>query len=82
MHDPLVSPIYGSFENLGHITMFAGTRDILCPDEVRFSEMLTEQGIEHTFICEDGLNHPYALFPIPEAADAREVMVKAIKGEY
>ena len=82
VHDPLASPIYGTFENLGHITMFASTRDILYPDDVRFSQMLTEQGIEHTFVCEEGLNHPYALFPIPEAADAREIMVKAIKGEY
>lgn len=82
IHDPLVSPIYGTFENLGHITMFAGTRDVLCPDNIKFSEMLTEQGIEHTFVLEEGLNHPYALFPIPEANDAREVIVKAIKGEY
>ncbi|MBO7319470.1 MAG: alpha/beta hydrolase [Clostridia bacterium] len=82
VHDPMASPIYGTFENLGRITMFASTRDILCPDAVKLSEMLNEQGIEHTFICEEGLNHPYALFPIPEAADAREVMVKAIKGEY
>lgn len=82
LHDPLVSPIYGTFENLGHITMFASTRDILCPDSVKFSEMLNEQGIEHIFVCEEGLNHPYTLFPIPEAADAREIMVKVIKGEY
>ena len=74
--------IYGTFENLGHITMFASTRDILCPDDVKFSQMLTEQGVEHTFVCEEGLNHPYALFPIPEATDAREIIVEAIKGEY
>ncbi len=82
VHDPMVSPVYGTFENLGHITMFASTRDILCPDDVKFSQMLTEQGIEHTFVCEEGLNHPYALFPIPEATDAREIIVEAIKGEY
>ena len=82
VHDPMVSPIYGTFENLGHITMFASTRDILCPDDVKFSQMLTEQGVEHTFVCEEGLNHPYALFPIPEATDAREIIVEAIKGEY
>ena len=62
--------------------MFAGTRDILCPDDVKFSEMLTEQGIEHIFILEEGLNHPYALFPIVEAASARKVMVDVINGEY
>ena len=82
VHDPMVSPIYGSFENLGHITMFASTRDILCPDDVRLSQLLTEQGIDHIFVLEEGLNHPYALFPIPEATKAREIIVKAIKGEY
>lgn len=82
VHDPMVSPIYGTFENLGHITMFASTRDILCPDDIKLSEMLTEQGIEHTFVLEEGLNHPYALFPIPEANDARAVIVDAILGNY
>lgn len=82
VHDPMVSPIYGSFENLGHITMFASTRDILCPDDIKLSEMLTEQGIEHTFVLEEGLNHPYALFPIPEAKAARAVIVDAILGNY
>ena len=82
VHDPLVSPIYGTFDNIGHITMFASTRDILCPDAVRFSEMLTEQEIDHIFVCEEGLNHPYVLFPIPEAADAREIIVDVILGNY
>ena len=62
--------------------MFAGTRDILCPDDVKLSEILTEQGIEHTFVLEESLNHPYALFPIPEAKEARKVMVDAILGNY
>ena len=82
VHNPMVSPIYGSFDNLGHITMFASTRDILCPDSVRFSEMLTEQGIDHIFVCEEGLNHPYVLYPIPEAAEARKIIVDVILGNY
>ncbi len=82
VHDPLASPIYGTFENLGRITIFASTRDILCPDDMKFSEMLTEQGIEHICIVEEGLNHPYALFPIPEAAEARKIMVDVINGVY
>ena len=82
VHDPMVSPIYGSFDNLGHITMFASTRDILCPDSVKFSEMLTEQEIDHIFVCEEGLNHPYVLYPIPEAASARKIIVDVILGNY
>ena len=82
VHDPLASPIYGTFENLGRITIFASTRDILCPDDIKFSEMLTEQGIDHICVVEEGLNHPYVLFPIPEAKDAQEMIVQIIKGEY
>ena len=82
VHDPLVSPIYGTFENLGHITMFAGTRDVLWPDALKFSQMLTEQGIDHIYVEEESLNHPYALFPIPEAANARKIMVDVINGDY
>ena len=78
VHDPMVSPIYGTFENLGNITLFIGTRDILCPDVLRFSEILDEKGIEHTLIVEEGLDHPYPLFPTPEAKDAREIMVRLI----
>lgn len=82
VHDPLASPIYGTFENLGRISIFAGTRDILCPDDIKFSEMLTEQGIDHICVVEEGLNHPYVLFPIPEAKDAQKMIVEIIKGEY
>jgi len=81
VHDPMVSPIYGTFQNLGRITMFAGTRDMLCPDIEKFSRILTEQGIEHTLIVEKGLDHPYPLFPIPEADKAQELMIDIINKE-
>ena len=78
VHDPMVSPIYGTFENLGRITMFASTRDVLCPDDVKLSEMLTEQGIEHTFMLKEGLDHPYPLFPTPEAKEAQQMLIDTI----
>lgn len=80
VHDPMVSPIYGSFEDLGHISIFIGTRDILYPDDLKFSQMLTEQGIDHLYVQEEGLNHPYALFPIPEAKEAKTLMIEMILG--
>ncbi|MBQ7117776.1 MAG: alpha/beta hydrolase [Clostridia bacterium] len=76
--DPMVSPIYGTFEDLGYISLFTGTRDMLCPDIVKFSEMLTEQGIEHTFMLKEGLDHPYPLFPTPEAKEAQQMLIDAI----
>lgn len=81
VHDPMVSPIYGTFHDLGRITMFVGTRDMLCPDVVKFSGILTEQGIEHTLIVEEGLDHPYVLFPIPEADEAQQLIVDIINNK-
>ena len=78
VHDPLVSPIYGTFEKLGNMTIFIGTRDMLCPDVLKFSEMLNDQNIEHTLVVKEGLDHPYPLFPIPEAAEAQQMMIDII----
>lgn len=78
VHDPLVSPIYGTFENLGEITIFIGTRDMLCPDCLEFSNTLNEKGIEHTLIVKEGLDHPYPLFPTPEAREAQELMIEIL----
>lgn len=82
LHDPMVSPIYGSFENLGRITLFTGTKDMLYPDIEKFDEMLTEQGIDHTYVVEDNLDHPYPLFPTPEAKDAQQLMIDIINATY
>lgn len=79
VHDPMVSPIYGTFESLGHMTIFIGTRDMLCPDCLEFSDILNEKGIEHTLVVKEGLDHPYPLFPTPEAKEAQEMMVDIIK---
>ncbi len=76
--DPVVSPIFGDFEDLGYISLFTGTRDMLCPDIVKFHEILTEQGIEHTFMLKEGLDHPYPLFPTPEAKEAQQMLIDAI----
>ena len=78
VHDPMASPIYGTFENLGDIILFVGTRDMLYPDIQKFSDILTEQNIEHTLIVKEGLDHPYPLFPIPEAKEAQKMMIDII----
>lgn len=80
VHDPMVSPIYGTFENLGYITVFIGTRDMLCPDCLYFSDILKEKGIDRTLVVKEGLDHPYPLFPTPEAAQAQDMMIEIIKG--
>lgn len=78
VHDPMVSPIYGNFQHLGRITIFVGTRDMLYPDAVKFSELLNEMEIDHTIVVEENLDHPYPLFPIPEANKAHEMIIDII----
>ncbi len=78
VHDPIVSPIYGTFENLGNIILFIGTHDMLYPDIAKFSDILNEQNIEHTLVVKEGLDHPYPLFPIPEAKEAQQMMIDII----
>ncbi len=81
VHDPMVSPIYGDFHHLGRITIFVGTRDILYPDAVKFSDLLNEMNIEHTLVVEENLDHPYPLFPIPEATKAQEMIIDIINNK-
>ena len=81
-HDPMVSPIYGSFENLGRITLFTGTKDMLYPDVAKLDKILCEQEIEHTYVVEENLDHPYPLFPTPEAKEAQQLMIDIINESY
>ncbi len=78
VHDPMVSPIYGSFHHLGRITLFIGTRDMLYPDVMKFSALLEEMQVKHTIVVEEGLDHPYPLFPTPEADKAQSLMIDII----
>lgn len=80
--DPMVSPIYGSFENLGRITLFTGTKDMLYPDVAKLDKILCEQEIEHTYVVEENLDHPYPLFPTPEAKEAQQLMIDIINESY
>lgn len=82
VHDPMVSPIYGTFENLGRITLFTGTKDMLYPDVEKLSTILNEQGIEHTYVVKKNLDHPYPLFPTPEAKEAQQLMIDIINASY
>lgn len=81
-HDPMVSPIYGNLENLGRITLFTGTKDMLYPDVDKLDKLLTEQGIEHTYVVKNNLDHPYPLFPTPEAKEAQQLMIDIINESY
>jgi epsilon-lactone hydrolase len=76
--DPLVSPLYGSLEGLGPITMFSGTRDILNADAARLVTAAGASAVQLDYFEGAGMIHNYPILPMPEGDAARKVIVEAL----
>ena len=74
-----VSPLHGSLDGLGAITMFSGTRDILNADAHRFVPLAAAAGVELDFHEGEGMIHNYPILPMPEGDAARAVIVAAVR---
>lgn len=77
--DPMISPLFGTFEDLGNITIFIGTREILYPDTMLLYEKMVDAGADVTLHVKEGMSHVYPIFPIPEATEAIGIMADIIK---
>lgn len=62
-----VSPLFGDMTGLPPVTVYCGTRELLCPDIRLAQEKLTAAGVDATLRVGTGLNHDWPLMPIPEA---------------
>ena len=80
VRDPRVSPGFGPVERLRHVTIFAGTRELLNPDSVKLYERLDPAG-DNELIIGEGMFHVYPLLPIPEARPAVRKIVETITRE-
>lgn len=70
--DPMVSPLYGSFENLGTITLITSKGELLYPDIMLLSEELNKSEIDHQLIVSPGMFHVWPLYSeynIPEVQE-------------
>lgn len=77
--DSRVSPIYGDLSALAPVTLFAGTREILWPDNELLYEGFRECGTPVRMVIGQGLGHVYPVYPlVPEAADARRRIVEEL----
>lgn len=79
--DPAVSPLYGTFDGLGDITLLTGTCELLYPDIMRLSGRLADAGVGHQVINMRGMFHVWPLYVgynIPEASEAYELIVSAV----
>ena len=77
--DYRISPMFGELSYFRDVTLFTGTRELLYPDVVKFSELLQEAGAETTLHVGNGLNHNYPLYDILEAGEAMRQICEAIE---
>jgi acetyl esterase/lipase len=68
LKNPLVSPIYGDFEDLGDILLFSGTHELLYADVLKLQKMKTTTKIIFNIYHE--MQHVWILAPISETNKA------------
>ncbi|MFE3292448.1 alpha/beta hydrolase fold domain-containing protein [Rhodococcus sp. NPDC059234] len=76
--DPWVSPIRADLDDLGRITVFTGTRDILHADARRLRERMSGAATAFEYHEAPGMLHVYPLLPTPEGRIARRQLVAAV----
>ncbi len=67
LQHPLLSPIYGSFEGLGKISVFIGTHDILIVDARKFKKITEEKHIKINYVEVEDMIHDWMFFNLPES---------------
>lgn len=67
--NPLISPIYGNFDDLAPISLFTSTNDILNADARKLKGILDQQGIVMRFEEYSGLFHDWMVFDLTESRD-------------
>jgi acetyl esterase/lipase len=77
--DPVVSPLFGTFEGLGRLNVYSGTHDILNPDARLLVANAESAGVEVRFTEVAGQLHVYPLLPTALGASARRDIVSVIR---
>ena len=75
----MISPAYGEIEDLGPLSVFISTHDIVYPDVKKFKDRLQEKGIQMGYYEYPNMLHVWPLFFFPESKLARE-QIRAIIG--
>jgi epsilon-lactone hydrolase len=76
--DYLVSPLYGSLENLAPITLFIGTHDLFVADCRKLKANAAARGIEIDYHEYEEMVHVWMLIPSPEERKAAQAIVEKI----
>ena len=76
VRDPRCSPFYGDSKDVGEISIFIGTKDILHPDSLRFKQKAEKLDYDLSFYEYQGMQHGFIIFPIDEAELAIDDMIE------
>lgn len=74
----LLSPIYGSMEGLGRISLFIGTREMLLPDARKLKKLVQSKGMDINYYEYPDMFHDWMILDLPESKKARDEISKLI----
>lgn len=63
---PWVSPIFGDFSGIDHLSVYYGTNEILKPDALFLKDIYEKVGKNGHFVEYEGMFHTFPLFPVPQ----------------
>ena len=66
LKDPIVSPLYGDFENLKNIGIFVGTHEVLLPDCRELKRKIEHTNTQMFYKEYEAMQHDWMIFPIKE----------------
>jgi acetyl esterase/lipase len=75
----LLSPINGSLEGLGKISLFMGSREILAADARKLKDIADTKGIELDYYEYPGMFHAWMLLNLPESRKAKKEIVELVR---
>ena len=78
LKNPLCSPIYGSFMDIGKLALFTGTKEILYSQAKGLKEIFVANKSDISYYEYESMQHVWVLFPIPEANRALDAAVSFI----
>ncbi len=73
-----VSPLNGDLHDIGQITLFVGTSELLHVDAQLLLEKAKQQDVKINYFEYDKMNHVFPVFPIPEAKKAFKELLAII----
>lgn len=82
--NPLISPVFASFEGFPKTLVLVGSHEILMSDSLTIVEKMKNVGVDVSLIVGEGMFHIWPLFSklFPEAEDAMKEICAFINKEY